>query len=253
MDIQKMLILLIENAGWDIFSIDFLQEKLEISSNKLYDALWKLERNGIIIKLENGKYCRQSFRDEYVIGSFIVKNGGIAYWTAMHYHGLTEQIPNVVYVQTTQAKRNKSIFGVRYFFIKVKEEKLTGFITKGYGNHSFQITDVEKTIVDCFDMPQYGGGYNEIIKAFYRAKLSARKMVKYCKAVDNLSVTKRLGYLCELLEKPRMEYFVKYAQSVRNEKYSLFEAGGEETGKTDRRWRLVLNIEPDEIMEIAKS
>ena len=253
MDIQKKILLFIENAAWDIFSIDFLLEKFEISSSKLYNVLWRLERNGIITKIEKGKYCRQSFRDEYVIGSFIVKNGGIAYWTAMQYHGLTEQIPNVVYVQTTQDKRDKSIFGVRYFFVRVKKEKLTGFITKGYGNHSFQITDVEKTVVDCFDMPQYGGGYNEIIKAFYRAKLSARKMVKYCKAVNNLSVTKRLGYLCELLEKPQMDYFVKYAQSVRNEKYSLFEAGGEKTGKTDRRWRLVLNIEPEEIIEIAKS
>ncbi len=253
MSIQRTILLLIDNAGLDIFSIDHLRENLEISSGQIYNAINKLERNGMITKLEKGKYCRHNFRDENVIGSFLVKEGGIAYWTAMHYHGLTEQIPNVVYVQTTQAKKNKTIFGVRYFFVKVKEEKLTGFITKGYGNHSFLITDVEKTIVDCFDMPQYGGGYNEIIKAFNGAKLSARKMVKYCKAIGNIAVTKRLGFLCELLEKPNMDYFIRYAQSVRNEKYSLFEAGGEEKGKTDRRWHLVLNMETDEIIEISKS
>ena len=253
MNIQRTILLLIDNAGLDIFSIDHLRENLEISSGQIYNAINKLERNGMITKLEKGKYCRHNFRDENVIGSFLVKEGGIAYWTAMHYHGLTEQIPNVVYVQTTQAKKNKTIFGIRYFFVKVKEEKLTGFITKGYGNHSFQITDIEKTIVDCFNMPQYGGGYNEIIKAFNGAKLSARKMVKYCKAIGNIAVTKRLGFLCELLEKPNMEYFIRYAQSVRNEKYSLFEAGGEAIGKTDSRWHLVLNMETDEIVEIAKS
>ena len=207
----------------------------------------------MIIRLEKGKYCRHNFSDEYVIGSFIVKTGGIAYWTAMNFHGLTEQIPNVVYVQTTQAKRNKAIFGVRYKFIRVKEQKLTGFKTFGYGNHQFQITDVEKTVIDCFDLPQYGGGYNEIIKAFFKANLSAQKMVKYCKAIDNIAVTKRLAYLCELLEKPKMDYFIKYAQTVRNEKYNLFESDGDKKGKTNRRWRLVLNLEEDEIIEIANS
>jgi len=247
--IQSMkLIEFLDNNGVDIFNKSFI-----VKNNFNEKALRELTNVDIIREIEKGKYCRHNFRDENVIGSFLVKDGGIAYWTAMHYHGLTEQIPNVVYVQTTQAKRNKTIFGVRYFFVKVKEEKLTGFVKKGYGNHSFKITDVEKTIVDCFDMPQYGGGYNEIIKAFNGANLSARKMVKYCKAIGNIAVTKRLGFLCELLEKPNMDYFIRYAQSVRNEKYSLFEAGGEEKGKTVRRWRIVLNMETDEIIEIAKS
>jgi predicted transcriptional regulator of viral defense system len=253
MNIQKIILLLIENAGWDIFTVKFLKSELDISSKQIYDALSKLEKNGIIIKLEKGKYCRHNFSDEYVIGSFIVKNGGIAYWTALNFHGLTEQIPNVVYVQTTHAKRNKSIFGVRYKFIRVKEQKLLGFKTYGYGNHRFQVTDIEKTIVDCFDLPQYGGGYNEIIKGFYNAKLSAQKMVKYCKAINNIAVTKRLAYLCELLEKPKMDYFIKYAKSVRNEKYNLFESDGDKNGKADNRWHLILNMGEDEIIEIAHS
>ena len=49
--------------------------------------------------------------------------------TAMNIHGLTEQIPNVVYFQTTHAKQNKTIFGVQYRFIRVKKEKLIGFKT----------------------------------------------------------------------------------------------------------------------------
>ena len=253
MSIQKMILLLIENVGWDIFSVKNLKSELELSDKQIYDALNKLEKNGLIVKLEKGKYCRHNFSDEYVIGSFIVKNGGIAYWTALNFHGLTEQIPNVVYIQTTQAKRNKSIFGIRYKFIKVKDQKLVGFKTYGYGNHQFQITDVEKTIVDCFDLPQYGGGYNEIIKGFNNAKLSAQKMVKYCKAIDNIAVTKRLGYLCELFNKPKMDYFIKYAQTVKNKKYNLFESGGEKKGKTNRKWRLIINMNEDEIIEIGNS
>jgi predicted transcriptional regulator of viral defense system len=158
-----------------------------------------------------------------------------------------------MYVQTTMIKANKTIFGIRYKFIKVKNEKLIGFKKLGYGNHQFRITDVEKTIVDCFDLPQYGGGYAEIIKAFNNAKLSAQKMVKYCKAINNIAVTKRLAFLTELLKKPDMDYFKKYAQSVKNKKYNLFESGGFQTGKTNSRWNLIINIDEDEIIEIANS
>jgi len=253
MDIQKHILMFLDNSDLDIFTNLLLKNELSISIKQTNEALHKLIRNNDIRQLERGKYCRHNFADENVIGCFITKNGGIAYWSAMNFHGLTEQIPNVVYVQTTQAKMNKSIFGVRYKFIKVKNEKLGGFKTMGYGNHQFKITDVEKTIVDCFDLPQYGGGYNEIVKAFSRADLRPQKMVKYCKVINNIAVVKRLGYLCELLKKPKMDYFLRYAQSVRNEKYNLFESDGEKNGKTNRRWRLILNMDKDEIIEIANS
>ncbi len=253
MDIQKYILMFLDNAGWDIFTNLSLKNELEISIKQTNEALHKLIKNGDIKQLERGKYCRHNFRDENVIASFIVKDGGVAYWSAMHYHGLTEQIPNVMYVQTTMAKTNKTIFGIRYKFIKVKKEKLIGFKTLGYGNHQFKITDVEKTIVDCFDLPQYGGDYAEMIKAFNNAKLSAQKMVKYCKAINNIAVTKRLAYLSELLGKAKMDYFIRYAQSVKNDKYNLFESGGLKNGKANSRWNLILNMDEDEILEIANS
>lgn len=244
---SNSLLEFLDNEGLDIF------KKRDVIPKFEEELLRELTNSDYIRTIEKGKYCRHNFADENVIGNFIIKKGGIAYWTAMNYHGLTEQIPNVVYVQTVQNKQNKIIFGVRYKFIQVKEQKLIGFKTIGYGNHQFRITDVEKTIVDCFDLPQYGGGYFEIIKAFNNAKLSAIKMVKYCKAINNIAVTKRLAYLCELLDKPKMEYFIKYAQSICNEKYNLFESDGEPNGTTNRRWRLILNMDEDEIIEIAKS
>jgi predicted transcriptional regulator of viral defense system len=238
----------LDDNGIDIFNKEYL------NSNNFSDkSLRKLIDSDFIRVIEKGKYCRHNFADEYVIGNFLAKNSGVAYWTAMNLHGLTEQIPNVVYVQTTQAKENKTIFGVRYRFIRIKKEKLIGFKAVGYGNNEYFITDIEKTIVDCFDLPKYSGGYNEIIKAFDKAGLKPQKMVKYCRAINNIAVTKRLGYLCELLDKPNMDYFIRFAQSIRNEKYNLFESDGDKTGKTNRRWRLIMNMGDDEIVEIAKS
>ena len=55
-------------------------------------------------------------------------------------------------------KQRKTVFGVSYHFVKVKPNKATGYEKSGVGN-AFKITGVEKTIVDCFDLPQYSGGY----------------------------------------------------------------------------------------------
>ncbi len=250
---EKILSEYLNDYGLDIFSRNQITQIENLTPQQVEIALRGLARRGYITIIERGKYCKQNYSEEFVIGNFIVKNGGIAYWSAMNYHRMTEQIPNVIFVQTSQRKKDKIIFGVRYKFVQVKENKLIGYKTEGYGNLKFNITDIEKTIVDCFDLPKYSGGYPEIIKAFNIAEPSAIKLVKYCKATNNLSVVKRLAYLTELLHKPKMDYFLKYALSVINEKYTLFKHNGEKTGRTNRRWRLVLNINDDEIMNMAKS
>lgn len=242
----------LDDYGLDIFSVN----QLLTINEPLYlirRSLSRLVELGHIKKIEKGKYCKHNFNDAFVIGSFLVNKGGIAYWSAMNFHGLTEQIPNVVFVQTDQWKKNKFIFGVSYKFIQVKNEKLTGYKTEGYGNHQFTITDIEKTIVDSFDMPEHSGGYPEIIKAFSQAKLNSRKLVKYCKATDSIALVKRLAYLSEILSKPEMEYFIDYALSIKNERYTPLIPGLQQKGKTNKRWHIIVNLTEEEIINIANS
>lgn len=250
---ENILVKHLDDYGLDIFSLKELEKAKILNKRQLTLAIHSLIRSDYIDLIEKGKYCRHNFKDHFVIGSFVVSDGVISYWNAMNYHGLTEQIPNVIFVKTSKSKCNTSYFGVRYIFSMKKSQCISGFKTEGYGNHQFRMSDVERTIVDCFDKPQLSGGYAEIIKAFYKAKLSARKMVKYCKEENNIALTKRLAFLTDFLEKPNMNYFIKYAKSVVNKKYSLFEINGEPKGKTNRQWRLVLNISEEEIKEIAKS
>ena len=115
------------------------------------------------------------------------------------------------------------------------------------------MTDIEKTIIDCFDLPQYGGWYQETIKALNNAELYQSKMIKYCKKMHNTSLLKRLGFLIEFLEIPKMQDFIDYAHNEIDKNYSLLEIGGDKTGEYNSRWKLVLNIPKDEILEIANS
>lgn len=250
---QRILLEIISDNGWDVFNTQMLLSDGRLTRFQINEALRFMLNNGEIRQLEKGKYRRQSYSDEQVIGCFLVPDGGIAYWTALNYHGLTEQFPNVVFIQNSSRKGDKKIkgMGVTYRFVKVKPEKITGYKTLGYGNHIYKITDIEKTLVDCFDLTRHSGGYPEIVKAFNMAKLNAQKMVRYCKAVDNTAATKRLAYLTELLQKPGMEYFLQYAGSIVNERYSPFDASLPHHGPGIRKWKLILNIPEEEILDMA--
>jgi predicted transcriptional regulator of viral defense system len=250
---QNLILNILDENQWDVFSLEMLCEATKLDKSELHSALWYLTNKQMIVSVQRGKYRRGHFTDEKVIACFIAPDGGIAYWTALNAHGLTEQFPNKTFVQNSRRKGELSVEGIGsdFHFITVKPQKLVGYTTLGYGNHSYQMTDVEKTIVDCFDLPEYSGGYHEAIKGFNRAKLNAKKMASYCKAVNNIALTKRLAYLSELLSKPNMEYFLEYAESVRNKKYSPFDASIPHKGKYLSRWRLIVNMSEDEILEIA--
>ncbi len=244
---------MLDDFGYDIFNIDMIRSHGGFSEKEMTQVLYTLTKSGLITKIERGKYIKSSFNEEFVIGNFLAPDGGIGYWSAFNSHGLTEQFPNVIFVQTAKRRGELLFRNVRYKFVKVASRKLKGYKTFGFGNHQYRMSDIEKTIVDCFDLPQYSGWYQESIKAFNNAKLSPSKLIQYCKIIDNISVTKRLGYLCELLNKPNMQKFIEFAQASLKDSYSVFEISGENLGNYIERWKLILNMPKEEILEIANS
>lgn len=248
---QLTLIKLLDEQEIDIFTLEGIRKKFEKTIKNIDLAIKGLTQKGLLKRIEQGKYCRHTFRNEYVIGNYLANDGVIAYWTALNRHGLTEQFPNSIFVQTTNDIREKQIFGVKYKFIRVPKRKLIGFKIQGSGNHQFPMTDLEKTIVDCFDLPEYSGGYAELIRAFNTAQLDAKKMVKYCKAINNIAATKRMAFLAELLKKDNMTIFIDYAKGIVNKKYNPFDPIGLDEGEFVKEWTLRMNISREDILEIC--
>jgi predicted transcriptional regulator of viral defense system len=243
--------LMLDENEMDIFSLGDVKELLKESSNDVNEIIENLVHKKILSRIERGKYCRTNFRDEKVIGCFLVPDGAVAYWSALNLHGLTEQFPNTVFIQTTHIKKEKVVFGVTYQFVKIKDTKRAGIETLGFGNHKYKLTNKEKTIVDCFDLPQYSGGYSELIRAFGQTDIDQDKMIQCCKAIGNISVVKRLAFLTELLQKPKMTRFLKYALGEVNPRYVLIDPFGEETGAFNNKWKLRLNVTEEELLDIC--
>jgi predicted transcriptional regulator of viral defense system len=253
---ESKLLKFLDEAELDIFTFNSLWKELKGQISPLQPTLESLVKRGFLSRIEKGKYCRHTFRDEKVIANYLAPDGAIAYWSALNLHGLTNQFPNTVFVQTPKLKRNAVIFGVRYHFVKVKPSKAVCYEVFGYGNHTFRITSIEKTLVDCFDLPAYNGGYVELLFALHKSLISKRlnnqKLIEAVKSVENIAVTKRLGYLIEFLHKDGYATFLKYARTQVNQKYNLLDPNEPQKGKFDIHWRLRLNVSEEDILLMAK-
>ena len=249
---QKYFLILLDEYDIDIFQITDIEDVLERKIENLNETIENLAEKKLLSRIERGKYCRHNFRDEFVISQYLVNDGVIAYWSALNYHGLTEQFPNVLFIQTRKNKLNKSVFGTGYRFIKVSDNKYTGFTTEGFGNHKFRITDIEKTLVDCFDLLKYSGGYAELIRAFSQYPSESKKLIKYTGAVNNISARKRMGFLAEMLPEKKLDEFIAYAKNNINSRYNLFDPYGPDNGEFVSEWKLRLNIKREAIKDICQ-
>ncbi len=249
--VQLEFLKLLDEHEIQLFRLADIEKQLNQKFEHLNEILENLVHKELLTRIEKGKFCRPNFRDEFVIGTFVVEDSAVAYWSALNLHGLTEQFTNTVFIQTTNKKNDKSILGTSYKFVKIAAYKRVGISRNGYGSLSYPITDVEKTIVDCFDQPQYSGGYAELIRAVSQAEMKPEKLIAYCKAIKNVAVTKRIGFLAELFQPETLNSFVEFARRKVNKKYNLLDPQGPEEGAFVAEWKLRLNISKDDLINIS--
>jgi len=84
-----------------------------------------------------------------------------------------------MFIQTTKLKATKTVLDTKYLFIKIAKTKKVSITKEGFVNNQYAMTDVEKTIADCFDLPQYSGSYAELLRAFKQADLNPSKLFSY--------------------------------------------------------------------------
>lgn len=90
-------------------------------------------------RIERGVYAKSNYNNINVLATYMSPNSTIAYWSALHHHGLTERFPNTMFVKTTQRKRDMQILGSGVKFVSIKENKNIGIIQEGYGDDSVRL------------------------------------------------------------------------------------------------------------------
>jgi predicted transcriptional regulator of viral defense system len=141
---------------------------------------------------------------EFLVAMELVRPATIAFFSAMNYHGLTEQLPQLVYVATNHkvARLGRVSLGVQYRIICVRPARFFGMRKEWINEHPFLVTDQEKTIIDGLALPQYVGGVGTVARALATSwtSLDEKRLHGYAARFGTSAVAKRLGYLQETLE-----------------------------------------------------
>jgi len=251
-DRESRILTTLSYRGKTIFSSDDIKE----FTNNPKDLLDWLIRKRWILKIRKGVYAIVPFEagergaasytlHSFVIGSLLAKPYYIGYWSALNYHGLTDQTPPAVYIATTKPRHSRRILDTQFRFVTIPAHKMFGLNEFEIERYKVRISSREKTIVDCLDHPEHCGGTEEVAKALYFAKdeVGSGRLVNYAMKIGNNAVVKRLGYIAEAL---KLEECLKLLSRVKLAAgYSSLDPTVPKHGKIKERWKLVANAPID--------
>ena len=250
---ESRLLTRLAGAGHQIISIDDIETTLEVAPNTAREIASRLTEKGWLDRLFPGTYLivplsageeAMYTTHEYLIAAHVAEPMYIGYYSALSHHGLTEQVPRTVYVVTPTRAQSREIHGVPYRVTTVTERKFFGFEPTSIEGTTIQVSDLEKTLVDCADHPEFCGGLRELATAMRTADKRGcdwDTVGEYLERLDNGAATKRIVYLADQLgiDHPAREELVASFTSG----YSLLDPTQPETGSTNSTYRLRINVE----------
>lgn len=159
-------------SGKRIFTLDQAVEYFQ-SKNTAKNTLHRLTRKKWLQRLDRGLYLiipleagpeRQWSESAYIIASYLITPGAIAYWSALRFWNLTEQIPYSQFIQTTKRKQPVTIQGVQYRFVTVREQYFFGVQERNIEGLTVSVTDREKTLLDAAARSDLSGGIAHLVQ-----------------------------------------------------------------------------------------
>ncbi len=209
-DVELKALFALEEKDAGILTLAELAKMLRLTKVQSWKLASRLVRKKRLIRLKRGLYLFAPMKsgrkglwtdDAYKLLPTLMgkKEYYVGFWTALNYHGLTEQIPINVQVVTTSRQRSFEALQSRFYFIQVK--RLGQWQEEKIGNTLVKFATIEQLILDCLTMPENCGGMIEACKALWEArrKINWEKLEELA-SKSNDAARRRLGYLCELLK-----------------------------------------------------
>ena len=176
----------------------------------------------------------------------------ISHASAMEIHRMVTQPQLAVFASSAKRLQGRSVHGTEFHFVLVKPEHYFGttkhWVTK---QEAVDISDLERTVIDGLRQPEYCGGVTEIAKGLWmrHQDMKTTKLVEYALRMGTGAVIRRLGYLLELYAiAPKSE--LSRLRDTLSETYAPLDTLLPKEGPHLRRWRLQLNITPQELESI---
>lgn len=236
-----------------------------LGAKQVYHVLLRLEAAGWIRRIRRGLYAvtgklpGSSAPHDYAIATALYTPSALSHRTALHLHGLSEQVPHVIVCTTTArvvtpsmrsgqpGRRRRAstweIDGLEIQYVSVRPARFFGIEEIWVDERTrVSVTDRERTVLDLVADPTRSGGLGEVLAVLedHHTDLDLKKLVSYAVRLGVVVVAKRLGWALEALGvegavlAPLLALPVKGLQALDPQRARR--------GPVIRRWRLLDNL-----------
>lgn len=225
--------------------------------------LYKAAKRGVVSRLKRGVFIlvppELGSTTEYAANPFLVARrlAGdapcfISHASAMEIHRMVTQPQLAVFTSGTKRIPNRTLQGTEFRFVLIPSRHFFGttrhWVTK---QEWVDISDPERTVIDGLRQPEYCGGVTEVAKGLWMRHTDMRpaRLVDYALRLNIGAVIRRLGYLLELYELAPETELARLRQSLTSTYVPLDPILPRE-GPHLARWRLRVNVSPEELKEV---
>ncbi|HDQ26650.1 MAG TPA: transcriptional regulator [bacterium] len=263
---ESQLITALYDANKQVFKLKDVKDIMRVNESAAANLASRLNAKGIITRIKQGLYSIVPFEmgkettyipDAYITAREMMNNKDyyISFASALQLHDMTTQPQLTNYVAVREQKPPVKASGYDYRFVKLNKKSFFGieefWINK---TEKINISNPEKTIIDCLNHPEYCGGISEAAKAIIikKSSLSIDKLTNCASRLNKGSVCGRLGYLLELYELAD-EKSLELLRERTGKAYVLLDPIMPGNGKYLNRWRLQLNVDNEELRGIGRA
>lgn len=259
------LVMALHERGRIVFRLEDVRQITGLSEASARSFARKLVDRGVAARLKAGLYVLVPFElgnerryagNPLVVAREIMHGDDyyLSHATAMEIHGMTTQPQLVVMVSTPRARRSQTVQGVECRFIRCQRKHLFG-LTEHWATKQdkVRVSDLERTIIDGLKQPEHCGGLTEVVKGLWmrRGDVKTDRLVQYAKRIGVGAVVRRLGFLLETcgMAPPELDRLRAGLTAT----YVRLDPVLPAEGKHLRRWRLQLNVDPEELRAVVRT
>lgn len=257
---QASLLATLASQDKTIFTVPDAQKVTGTSIHATTLMLNALVKKKWLIRLVAGKYLivplsageeGEYSENWYVVAKYLIepKPYYLSHYSALDIHEMTTQPALTVYISTPTRRIPKEVLGASFRFVYAKSEDIWGVENVwATPNQQVNVSDLERTIIDCLDRPSLCGGIIEPARGLWakRNDIDYEKLVAYAKRLGRRSVAKRLGFLLDVLGIGTPEALAVLRGMV-TASYTLLDPSLPTSGRYVSSWKVRANVDPEEL------
>ncbi|MDR2424875.1 MAG: hypothetical protein LBD59_09165 [Prevotellaceae bacterium] len=173
--------------------------------NAAKEILRRYKKRGFISQVKRDLYVANdlaiatSIASKFEIAGNITPSSYLSYHAALEYYGFAHQVFYDIYVSSREKFSDFNYDGIDYVYCKSSSE--VGVLNPPTDS-LVRITDLERTMLDCIDRPEFCGGIEELVQCFSSITyVRENRLMEYLVIFDKQILYQKTGFVLGFFRK----------------------------------------------------